>query len=154
MAAQPFVGSFSLLFLYTIGRTPWTGDQPVARPLPTHRINAHTDIHASSGIRTDDLSIRESEDRSCLTLRDKCYRRNCYSPITNKLVVLWPSAWRLIFCTVCPCALVRVFVLCVNVWLCELWFVLLLAKSAVPFLCFLEVNYSKIIYEYWIDIQR
>jgi hypothetical protein len=23
--------------LYTIGRIPWTGDQPVARPLPTHR---------------------------------------------------------------------------------------------------------------------
>jgi hypothetical protein len=28
---------FSLLILYTIGRTPWTGDQPVARPLLTHR---------------------------------------------------------------------------------------------------------------------
>jgi hypothetical protein len=25
---------FSLLILYTVGRTPWTGDQPVARPLP------------------------------------------------------------------------------------------------------------------------
>jgi hypothetical protein len=23
--------------LYTDGRIPWTGDQPVARPLPTHR---------------------------------------------------------------------------------------------------------------------
>jgi hypothetical protein len=23
--------------LYTVGRTPWTGYQPVARPLPTHR---------------------------------------------------------------------------------------------------------------------
>jgi hypothetical protein len=28
---------FSLLILYTVGRTSWTGDQPVARPLPTHR---------------------------------------------------------------------------------------------------------------------
>jgi hypothetical protein len=28
---------FSFLILYTAGRTPWTGDQPVARPLPTHR---------------------------------------------------------------------------------------------------------------------
>jgi hypothetical protein len=28
---------FSFLILYTFGRTPWTGDQPVARPLPTHR---------------------------------------------------------------------------------------------------------------------
>jgi hypothetical protein len=32
-----------LLFLYTVGRTPWTGDQLVARPLPTHkqRMNVH-----------------------------------------------------------------------------------------------------------------
>jgi hypothetical protein len=26
------------LNLYTVGNTPWTGDQPVARPLPTNRI--------------------------------------------------------------------------------------------------------------------
>jgi hypothetical protein len=25
------------LIIYTVGRTSWTGDQPVARPLPTHR---------------------------------------------------------------------------------------------------------------------
>jgi hypothetical protein len=40
MALQPFVGSrpfFSFVILYTIGRTPWTGDQPVASPLITHR---------------------------------------------------------------------------------------------------------------------
>jgi hypothetical protein len=29
---------FSFLILYTAGRTSWTGDQPVARPLPTRRI--------------------------------------------------------------------------------------------------------------------
>jgi hypothetical protein len=28
---------FSFQILYTVGRTSWTGDQPVARPLPTHR---------------------------------------------------------------------------------------------------------------------
>jgi hypothetical protein len=28
---------FSLLILYTAGRTPWTGDRPVAGPLTTHR---------------------------------------------------------------------------------------------------------------------
>jgi hypothetical protein len=28
---------FQFLNLYTVGRTYWTGDQPVARPLPTHR---------------------------------------------------------------------------------------------------------------------
>jgi hypothetical protein len=39
MALQHFVGRiFSFLIFYTVGRTPWTGDQPVARPLPAHRI--------------------------------------------------------------------------------------------------------------------
>jgi hypothetical protein len=28
---------FSFLIFYTVGRTPCTGDQPVARPLPRHR---------------------------------------------------------------------------------------------------------------------
>jgi hypothetical protein len=28
---------FSFLILYTVGSTPWTGDQPVTKPLPTHR---------------------------------------------------------------------------------------------------------------------
>jgi hypothetical protein len=36
----------SFLILYRVGRTPWTGDQPVARPLPIHRTrqtqNKHT----------------------------------------------------------------------------------------------------------------
>jgi hypothetical protein len=31
------LGRFQFLNLYTVGRTPWTGDQPVARALPTHR---------------------------------------------------------------------------------------------------------------------
>jgi hypothetical protein len=62
MALQPFVGArtrFQFLVLYTVGRTPWTGDEPVARPLPTHRT-----IHALSGIRTDDPSVRAGEDGS------------------------------------------------------------------------------------------
>jgi hypothetical protein len=40
MALQPYVGPWSLfqfLNLYTVGRTPWTRDEPVARPLTTHR---------------------------------------------------------------------------------------------------------------------
>jgi hypothetical protein len=40
---------FSFLILYTADTTPWTGDQPDARPLPTEdNTNAeetHTDIH-------------------------------------------------------------------------------------------------------------
>jgi hypothetical protein len=55
MALQSFVGPwplFSVIIRYTVGRTFWTGDQPVARPLPAHRINAHTNIDTLSGIRT------------------------------------------------------------------------------------------------------
>jgi hypothetical protein len=41
MALQPFVGPWPLIqfrnLFYTDDRTPWTSDQPVARPLPTHR---------------------------------------------------------------------------------------------------------------------
>jgi hypothetical protein len=41
MALQPFVGPCPLFqfldLLYTVGRTPWMGDQPVTRPLPAHR---------------------------------------------------------------------------------------------------------------------
>jgi hypothetical protein len=38
-APQPFGPwpVFQFLNLYTVGRTPWTGDQSVAKPLPTHR---------------------------------------------------------------------------------------------------------------------
>jgi hypothetical protein len=39
MALQPLwtLAAFQFLDLYTVGRAPCTGDQPVTRPLPTHR---------------------------------------------------------------------------------------------------------------------
>jgi hypothetical protein len=39
MGLQPLwtLVAFQFLNLYTVGRTPWKGDQPFARPLPTHR---------------------------------------------------------------------------------------------------------------------
>jgi hypothetical protein len=44
---------FSFLILYTVGRTPWTSDQPVARPLPTqdnsNRINVDKHPHFEWG---------------------------------------------------------------------------------------------------------
>jgi hypothetical protein len=56
---------------FSDGRTPWASDQPAARPLPTHRTTQtqnkriHTsNIHALSGIRTHDPSVRASEDMS------------------------------------------------------------------------------------------
>jgi hypothetical protein len=33
---------FQFLNLYIVGRSPWTGDQPVARPLPTHTAKKKT----------------------------------------------------------------------------------------------------------------
>jgi hypothetical protein len=58
--------------------TPWTGDQPVARPLHTHKTtqtqNKRTDTHASSGIRTSDPSFWAGEDGSCLRPRCHCDR--------------------------------------------------------------------------------
>jgi hypothetical protein len=42
-------GFHFLLYFYSVGRTTWQGDQPVARPLPTHRAarteKTQTDIH-------------------------------------------------------------------------------------------------------------
>jgi hypothetical protein len=40
-----------------------------------HRINAHTDIEALSGIRTQDSSVRASENSSCLSPRGYCDQR-------------------------------------------------------------------------------
>jgi hypothetical protein len=79
MALQPFVEPWPLFsFLTLVDRTPWTGDQLVARPLPAHdSINTkwtQTDIHASSGIRTHDPRIWAGEDSSCLRSRGHCDR--------------------------------------------------------------------------------
>ncbi|PNF43772.1 hypothetical protein B7P43_G11417, partial [Cryptotermes secundus] len=57
----------------TFGRTPWAGDQLVARPLPVHKQkNTYTDIHASSVIRNHDPSDRAGQDDSCLRLYGHC----------------------------------------------------------------------------------
>jgi len=51
------------LWIYCrVGRTPWTGDRPDARPLPSHRTTQHsktrTHVHTWSGIRTHDPSVQ------------------------------------------------------------------------------------------------
>jgi hypothetical protein len=75
MAVQPLwaLAAFQFPDLFKIGRTPWTRDQLVARPLPKHRTartqNKHVytpNIHDLSGIRIHDHSVRASEDSSCL----------------------------------------------------------------------------------------
>jgi hypothetical protein len=81
VAPQPFVGPWPLIqfrnLFYTDGKSPWTGDQPVTRPLPAHRIT-QTHIHTLSGIRNHDPSFRANEDILCLRPRDNCDRRSVY----------------------------------------------------------------------------
>jgi hypothetical protein len=82
MAIQPFVEPWPLFqFLDTqsvelLGRgiSPLQG-LCLHTELHKHRINAHnTDIHSLSGIRAHDLSVRASEDSSCLRPRGYCDR--------------------------------------------------------------------------------
>jgi hypothetical protein len=70
MALQPLWALVSIQFpdLFTIGRTPWTSDQLVPKPLPKHR-TAQTrnkciyipNIYALIRIRTHDPSVWASE---------------------------------------------------------------------------------------------
>jgi hypothetical protein len=74
MVLQPFVGPWPILqfrnHFYTVGLLGRVISPSQVRYLHTgqhkHRIYAHTDIHALSAIRTHDLSVRPSEDISCL----------------------------------------------------------------------------------------
>jgi hypothetical protein len=84
MALQPFVGHcplFSISWSYTqsVGLSKRGIGPSQGLYLHTeqhkHRINAHnTDIHALSGIRSHDPSVRAGEDGSCLRQRGYCDR--------------------------------------------------------------------------------
>jgi hypothetical protein len=53
MALQPFVGPwplFSFLIMYTVGRTPRTGDQLVTRPLSIHRTTQTQNKHTQTSM--------------------------------------------------------------------------------------------------------
>jgi hypothetical protein len=41
---------FSFLILYTVGRTPWTGDQTAARSIPTHRTTQTQNKHTQTSM--------------------------------------------------------------------------------------------------------
>jgi hypothetical protein len=64
---------FSFLILYTVGRIPWTGIRP-SQGRYLHTDYTHTDIHSSSGIRTQDPSVRAGEDGLCFRPRGHCDR--------------------------------------------------------------------------------
>jgi hypothetical protein len=82
--------SFVIFFTQTIGLLE-RGISPLqGRYLHTgqhkHRINAHTDIHALSGNRTHDPSVRASEDSSCLRPPGHC----------DEHIYIYPSITRMI----------------------------------------------------------
>jgi hypothetical protein len=77
----PIRNNLELWILQTVGRTPWTDDQPChMAALPTQdNINTEekrTDIHASSGIRTHDPSVWSDEDILCLRPHGHCDRHD------------------------------------------------------------------------------
>jgi hypothetical protein len=84
MALQPFVGHWPLFqFLDPIlsrydpldGGSACRKASTYTQKIIKHRINAHkTDMHALSGIRTHDPSVRASEDSSCIRQRGHCDR--------------------------------------------------------------------------------
>jgi hypothetical protein len=64
---------YQFLDHFTDNRTPWMGDQLIARPLPKHRTTQtqnkriHTpNIHDLCGIQTYYLGFQASEDSACL----------------------------------------------------------------------------------------
>jgi hypothetical protein len=76
--------SFVILFAQKVGLFGRGISQSQGRYLHTeqqkHRINAHTDTHALSGIPTHDPSVRENEDSPCLRPSGHCDRHfNVYA---------------------------------------------------------------------------
>jgi hypothetical protein len=81
MALQLFIGCWHLQFhnlFYRDGRTPSTSDQPVARPLPTHRTTQTQNKHTHPYFEWDSnpRSQCSSRDSLCLTPRGHNDRHN------------------------------------------------------------------------------
>jgi hypothetical protein len=89
--------SFVIFFTQTVGLLGRVISPSQGRYLHTgqhkHRINAHTDIHALSGIRTYDPSVRASEDGSCLTPRGHCDRHFAIFFFFGAITPIWALAY-------------------------------------------------------------
>jgi hypothetical protein len=82
MALQSFVGPWQLisfLIVYTVGRTPWTGDQHVARPLQIYRTNAQTSMPRVEFELTNPVFERAKAvpalDRASLRAASNCFAK-------------------------------------------------------------------------------
>jgi hypothetical protein len=73
--------------LYTVGGIPRRGNQLRRRCIhgTTQTEETRTDIPASSGIRTHELSVWAGEDSSCLSLRGHCDPRLSQNKKTNSV---------------------------------------------------------------------
>jgi hypothetical protein len=71
---------FQFFNLHTVGRTPWTGDQPVARLLPTHRTTQTQNKRIQTSmprVRFEPtIPVFEREDSSCLRSSGYYHRRH------------------------------------------------------------------------------
>jgi hypothetical protein len=104
LALQPpwaLASAFSFMIIFTDGRTPWTGDQLVGRPLPKHRTTQTQNkriyipnIHALCGIRTHGPSFRAREGSSSLRPLGYCNRRLNGLRLVNLSLCLTNSALR------------------------------------------------------------
>jgi hypothetical protein len=81
---------FQFLNQYTVGRTPWTGDQLVARPLPAHRINTHRHpyLEWDSTTRSQYFELAKTFRRKA---RGHCNRRYWKSALSNFNKIFWKS---------------------------------------------------------------
>jgi hypothetical protein len=97
---------------WTVGRTPWTGDQLVARHLPVHKHrNTHThthtqtlNIHALGGIRTHDPGYRERAG-SNLPLRYLVHSSKCHNYFGFSVYHILQQNWNAVFIKhwlICP----------------------------------------------------
>jgi hypothetical protein len=97
MALEPFIEPWPLLqfrnLFYTGCRTPWTGNQSVARPLPTHRTtqtqNKRTQTSMPRVGFEPTAPALENEDSSCLRPRGHCDRP---SMALQNLILKWGEA--------------------------------------------------------------
>jgi hypothetical protein len=79
--------SLQLLNFSTVSRTPWTGDQPVARPLPAQDNTNKNKSRQTSMPRVGfepTTRVRADEDSSCLRPRGHCDRQYIYREYKKK----------------------------------------------------------------------
>jgi hypothetical protein len=100
MALQPFgpCSFFSFLIIYTVGRTPWTGDQPVARPLSAHRTTQTQNKRTQTSVLRVGFEPTIPVFELALTLYTlKCWQYHKISRKEKKNESLKPVKWNFIF---------------------------------------------------------